>query len=318
LGEKPVIFAFSDATSLLLAGEYETVKEWGVVVMSDLQSIEIAADKVETNELAKKLSIPVIRTYTEEEFGTVSFPCVVKNKHSIVWKDGVAVSGSAHFVFTLDELQKTFTSIMQKTGEKPLVMDFVIGEEYGVEMVCDNGRIVSGFSHLRIRSLSPRGGAAVVKKTAEVSEEVTLMEQYAAALVRELAWTGPVMVEFKKDERDGRVVLMEINGRFWGSLPLALTAGAEFVWQTYQLALGEHPSSTGFVRTYARTRHLLGDLKWTLSVFFASDPLRKKLYPSRLRALFDFKKELFLSSGDIFSLKDPMPALYEYIDILNR
>ena len=36
------------------------------------------------------------------------------------------------------------------------------------------------------------------------------------------------MVEFKHDERDGVPKLMEINGRFWGSLQLAIDAGVDF------------------------------------------------------------------------------------------
>ena len=36
------------------------------------------------------------------------------------------------------------------------------------------------------------------------------------------------MVEFKQDERDGLPKLMEINGRFWGSLQLAIDAGVDF------------------------------------------------------------------------------------------
>ena len=36
------------------------------------------------------------------------------------------------------------------------------------------------------------------------------------------------MVEFKLDARDGVAKLMEINGRFWGSLQLAVDAGVDF------------------------------------------------------------------------------------------
>ena len=38
--------------------------------------------------------------------------------------------------------------------------------------------------------------------------------------------------------------LMEINGRFWGSLPLAYHAGTRFAWLTYAaLGLGERPEN---------------------------------------------------------------------------
>jgi hypothetical protein len=62
----------------------------------------------------------------------------------------------------------------------------------------------------------------------------------------------------------------------------------------------------------------LGDCKWLYSVLCAHDPLRKTLYPSRLRALYDFKKEFFISKGDIFAWSDPFPAVFEYVDILKN
>jgi predicted ATP-grasp superfamily ATP-dependent carboligase len=128
LGERPVIFTFSDATSLLLSREYEKVKEWAALPFCEPHAVEVAADKKKTYELAKRLSIPVIKTHTKEAFESLAFPAVVKNRHSILWREGRAKSGSAHFVFTREELLQTFTDITEETGEEPLVMDFVRGE----------------------------------------------------------------------------------------------------------------------------------------------------------------------------------------------
>jgi predicted ATP-grasp superfamily ATP-dependent carboligase len=47
------------------------------------------------------------------------------------------------------------------------------------------------------------------------------------------------MVEFKRDARDGKFKLMEINAKFWGSLDLAIAAGVEFPWLAAQVALGQ-------------------------------------------------------------------------------
>src|SRR3989304_2123387 len=41
-----------------------------------------------------------------------------------------------------------------------------------------------------------------------------------------LGWTGLAMVEFKLAEDGAR--LMEVNGRLWGSLPLAVNSGRDF------------------------------------------------------------------------------------------
>ena len=53
--------------------------------------------------------------------------------------------------------------------------------------------------------------------------------------VSEAAWTGVVMVEFKKSARDGRYYVIEVNPKFWGSLQLSIAAGVDFPLLLYQL-----------------------------------------------------------------------------------
>jgi carbamoylphosphate synthase large subunit len=319
-GEKPVVICFSDATMLSLARAYNELQEYLVLQIPSFESVEIASDKERTHTKAQELNVPTITVYGEHEFDRVVYPAVVKNRHSIVWKDGKSISGSADFVFSKEELENRYERIKKATGESPLVQEFVVGDEYGVEMVCDKGVPLATFVHKRIRSLSPRGGAAVVKETAGETKEVLLMRKYALQLVQNLHWHGPVMVEFKINKKTGEVLLMEINGRWWGSLPLAVKAGDDFPMMAYKLVQGEtvEQNNADWVPPYTRTRHFLGDCKWLLSVFFAHDKLRPLLYPSRIRALYDFKKELFISKGDVFSWNDLKPSIMEYVDILTK
>ena len=45
------------------------------------------------------------------------------------------------------------------------------------------------------------------------------------------------MVEFKKDARDGKFILMEINPKFWGSLDLSISSGVNFPKLLVEMAL---------------------------------------------------------------------------------
>src|SRR3954462_4940813 len=47
------------------------------------------------------------------------------------------------------------------------------------------------------------------------------------------------MMEYKQDARTGKPYLMEVNGRFWGSLQLAIDAGVDFPKLLIACALGE-------------------------------------------------------------------------------
>src|SRR5206468_12795896 len=62
------------------------------------------------------------------------------------------------------------------------------------------------------------------------------MAEAARTLLEALQWHGVAMVEFKRDARDGLPRLMEINGRFWNSLPLAIASGVDFPFLLYTLA----------------------------------------------------------------------------------
>lgn len=95
-----------------------------------------------------------------------------------------------------------------------------------------------------------------------MSESTSPPEEGIAAtrrLLDSLRWHGVAMVEFKLD-RTGRLWLMEINARLWGSLQLAIDCGADFPWWLYQLALGSPADPPAHYEIGRRLRWWLGDL----------------------------------------------------------
>jgi hypothetical protein len=53
---------------------------------------------------------------------------------------------------------------------------------------------------------------------------------------------------------------MEVNGRFWGSLQLAIDARVDFPWLLYRLCRGENVEGPADYEVGIRLRWLLGDL----------------------------------------------------------
>jgi hypothetical protein len=94
-------------------------------------------------------------------------------------------------------------------------------------------------------------------------------------LLEALSWTGLAMVEFRVGE-DGPS-LMEVNGRIWGSLPLAVRAGMDFPARMAAVFLDgpppEGPIDTTY-RTGVRSRNLWLELLW-----IASTARRRRRYP---------------------------------------
>jgi len=69
----------------------------------------------------------------------------------------------------------------------------------------------------------------------------------AQALLDYVGWHGVAMVEFNVSSR-GIPYLIELNGRFWGSLRLAIDAGVDFPWLLYQLTIGKDLASAALHR----------------------------------------------------------------------
>lgn len=326
LGDKPVVYAFSDATYLSLYAHRSDLCECMTLIFPDEKSVEIAYDKAATYSLARVSGVPTMSTYAPESFDeivrlseTLSYPAVLKTRRSVTWKDGVGIFGSASFVQDKEELKNNFQELKEKLGEAPLVQDFLLGEEYGVEMLAQNGEVYARVSHHRMRSLSPTGGASVLKETLRESDLKNTMETYAAKLVKVLAWSGPIMVEFKVDSDTREPRLMEINGRFWGSLPLSVSAGVDMPYLYYiQATKGTVPSSIAVAYEGVITNHFLGDIMHLVRVLVKIDPMRKYLYPTRMHAIRDFCILPVGTKADVFSFQDPKPALFEVIDALKK
>jgi predicted ATP-grasp superfamily ATP-dependent carboligase len=326
LGDTPVVFACSDATFLALYGARERLGAVCTLIFPDARAMEIAFDKAITYSLARVSGIPTITTHMptttlelERVAQSVKYPAVIKPRKSVTTKDGVRYFGSARFVHTQRELVAVYTSLLETLGEAPLIQERVTGEEYGVEMIAHDGNPYTCVTHHRVRSLSPNGGASVVKETVEKGALRDMLETYARKMVYELNWEGPVMVEFKVDSDTKTPKLMEVNGRFWGSLPLSVRAGVDMPYHFYHLATERRFPKGVVVQTDGvQTRHFLGDVRNLLTVLFVKDTMRPYTYPKRLQAIKDFFTVTKGTYGDVWSLHDPKPAMMELWDIWKR
>src|SRR5256886_15064781 len=86
-----------------------------------------------------------------------------------------------------------------------------------------------------------------------------------------MAWHGPVMVEFR-DDGAGEPCLIEVNGRFWGSLELAVASGVDFPALWVALLRGERVAATAAYETGVTVRWAWGDVKRMLYVVAGGAP----------------------------------------------
>lgn len=129
------------------------------------------------------------------------------------------------------------------------------------------------------------------------------------------------MVEFKVNGAEK--VLMEINGRVWGSLPLALASGVDFPLMLTELMLNGpeslHTKKPGDYKIGVRCRDLQRDVLWIASVLGQKRKYHFIELPRRMRAIyalagfFNPKRK-----SDLLCLDDPLPALAQLPGIIKK
>ena len=117
-----------------------------------------------------------------------------------------------------------FAAVRDRATEGVLAQEYVRGDGFGFCALYWHGRRVRAFMHRRVREWPPSGGTSAA---AESLPECAPLERAGTLLLDALGWHGVAMVEFKGDPAK-RLVLMEINAKFWGSHDIALAAGVRF------------------------------------------------------------------------------------------
>jgi protein-tyrosine-phosphatase len=125
------------------------------------------------------------------------------------------------------------------------------------------------------------------------------------------------MVEFKRNPSTQDSALMEINGRFWGSLPLAVAAGADFPFLLYQLMTDGEVTVPPKARAGVYCRKLSSDLYWHEAVLRRIGPPEIIQFPSRSSMVRDALKVFSPSHYfDVQQWQDPLPGLIDVWRIL--
>jgi hypothetical protein len=207
-----------------------------LAVLPPREQLEVSYDKRRTVELASKLEVPVPQTWlvrrAEESTNLpVSFPCVVKaSREGTGCKTVSYCSNHAE----LSSATAQLLAILRGQAEV-LIQEFVNGVGFGFFALMRHGAPLRVFMHQRIREYPPSGG----RSTAARAYYSPRLKDLGVRLLSALKWHGVAMVEFKYSESRADFVLMEINGKFWGSLELGLSAGVNFGADLIRLFRGE-------------------------------------------------------------------------------
>jgi predicted ATP-grasp superfamily ATP-dependent carboligase len=293
------------------------------LAMPDRDRLDVVTNKLKTLELAKQLGVPVPRTRlittvqgARDVGSALGWPVVLKPQASRLYLDHRAVDMfEVGYAENLDGLLKQMARF---EGRCPvLLQEYYPGVGHGVELLLYEGKALAAFQHKRLHEVPFTGGASSFRESVPLDPT---MYGYSERLLEALKWTGLAMVEFKVGSEGAK--LMEINGRIWGSLPLAVLSGVDFPGRMAELYLYGPPASAAVATDYrvgVRARNLERDIVWVMSVLLGRRRFPFLPAPERWRAvsaLLGFLNPV--TKSDILSLDDPRPGLAEIPMIISK
>jgi predicted ATP-grasp superfamily ATP-dependent carboligase len=291
-----VFVPVTDVTTRAACLHQDRLRQSCALAVPPLEAFDLVSNKARLVEYASRCGVPVPRTHViagRAALGAVlddlEYPVVVKPAQSHTPTAHGSVTGGAHYAHSRVELRDLYDRHEYLARYPSLIQQRIVGRALGMFALFDRGRLVADFSHRRLREKPPAGGTSVLSESVPIDPP---LREFAVRMLAPIAWHGVVMMEYKEDRRTGDVFLIEINGRFWGSLQLAIDSGVDFPWLSCQLAQGRRLDAPPPYRIGVKNRWLLGDFDHLLARLFRS---AEKLNlpegaPSTSRTVLDFLK----------------------------
>jgi len=198
--------------------------------------LRVSYDKSEATALAASVGVAVPHTVrlchpSDTADVDIAFPCVVKPANEVEGK-------FVRYPRDRAELQAAVAAGLRQLGPESsgvLVQEYIAGAGAGFFGLYQRGSLVRLFMHRRIREWPSTGGASTA---ARAIRDPALLRA-GKAILDALQWHGVAMVEFKYRPDIGDYVFIELNGKFWGSAELALSAGVNFGADLIRVYRGE-------------------------------------------------------------------------------
>ncbi|HEU4698414.1 MAG TPA: ATP-grasp domain-containing protein [Gemmatimonadales bacterium] len=290
------------------------------VPFPDLERFRAISDKAHLLAVAPEVGIaipaqqlvPSPAALAELDLDALCYPLVLKPARSVGEAGGERRKLAVRHAADAAEVRRVAREL--PAAAFPLLLQQrVVGPGIGIFLLRWRGETVAAFAHRRLREKPPSGGISVYRESIAAPPELLARSQ---ALLERFDWEGVAMVEYKVDAASGRPYLMEVNGRFWGSLQLAVDAGVDFPALLVALALGERPAPVRIWRA-VRSRWWWGDVDHLLARLRRSE---RELAlppgsPGRLRTVVEFLR--LWRPGDrneILRWTDPRPFLRETLE----
>ncbi len=276
---------YEDGIRTLLKNSFLLNHPEKLALLSTYEDYNTATNKALLSQHLKTHGIPHPETeiFDKTKNDTIttdlSFPIILKPARGI---DGQGI----HMVKDETALGALFESI----NELYVIQEYIEGYDIDCSVLCKDGNILS---HTIQKANLYESRAHAPPIGIDFIEEHKLLD-VVEPLMRTLNWSGLAHIDLRYDQNTGTFKVIEVNGRFWGSLDASMQAGVNFVHQYIQVSLGETIASSSYQTiTYLNLKGVVKQMK------------KRPLILLR----FKFLKQ---HTPLFFAIKDPLPIIFRF------
>jgi predicted ATP-grasp superfamily ATP-dependent carboligase len=172
----------------------------------------------------------------------IELPCIVKPAVTSRWRHTAilaALRGRKVVTFERWDELAAFYEQISKFDPEMLVQEYIPGTDEDLVIfgsyVASGGEPLRFFTARKVLQAPPGSGTGIVVQAVRIPEIVATSK----ALLATLGMSGISEIEYKRDPRNGRYVLIEINTRHWDQHLLGAAAGVNLTRALYADVVGD-------------------------------------------------------------------------------
>ena len=302
-----ILVPTNDVAVYILSRHRETLEEYYKVSTPSWDVVRLAYNKKLTYQIAEKNEIPIPKTFypenldaLQERLSDITFPVIIKP--AIVDHFYKEAKAKVFKTNTKDELIQAYIKASHIIDPSEIMVQEVIpgGPDllYSFCSFFKNGKVMGMCIGRRSRQRPMDFGSA---STFVESVYVPELIELGTHLLKAMNYYGLSEVEFKKDPRDGKFKLLEVNARTWLWHSLAIRCGVDFPYLLYKDMNGEEVTPVTNFRENVKFVHIYTDLGVMIKEVLKGN-MKLKNYLTSLKGEKEFA---------VFSWNDPIPFIVE-------
>jgi D-aspartate ligase len=217
------IFYGVDETLSLLCRHREALSKYYAFLLNDAEIAAAVLHKGEFDVLTRMKGLPVPRTLgwdgdAEDAIASADFPVIVKPKHKVEWQHSEVFEelfeGKGKGRVFRDGKALLADPAFLKRKDSLIVQEYIPGGDESIfsfhGFAGRDSEVLAFFCGRKIRTYPKLVGESCFLQLVKDDELV----EVGRHIIRTLGFKGPFKIDIKKDSRDGRLYMLEINARF--------------------------------------------------------------------------------------------------------